>query len=51
MNVLRLFEPKCSSSTAFNHSNTSGPRIYNKLITKRPEIINFNYVKFKNITK
>ena len=43
------FEPKCSTSIAFNHSSTSDPRTYNKLITKHPEIINPNYAKFSKI--
>ena len=47
MNVIHLFEVKCSTSTAFNHSSTSGLIMCNKLTIKHPEIINSNYVTLK----
>ena len=37
LDTVRLFEPKCIRTTAFNHSSIVGPRLYKKFITKYPE--------------
>ena len=51
LDTFRMFEPKCITTTAFNHSSILGPRLCNKFITKYPEAINVNNAHLKNVCK
>ena len=51
MDTFRLFEPKCITTTAFNHSRIFGSGFYNKFITKYPDIINVSNAHLKNVCK
>lgn len=45
---IRLEEPKCFTSTALSHGTYFGPRLYNKIIDKHPNLENFSIRNFKN---
>ena len=42
-----LIEPKCNTSAAMRHCTGYGPRLYNKLISQHPNLLNMNNYQFK----